>query len=255
MFEKFNETSAGWFNAIFTVVRHAGETMKNVQVNLLIDRHRFSKNARIHGKVDGKPMDLTVRKGPQEGDSYITGEYDGGITTLRINSGIAESGHAVFGRLGGTQVKGNWSESNSEGDVSFKLNKAELNVDRQPEEEAIETKGTRISSQSKITNSEGDEEFAILADGQRISMKVDRKEGGDIEIRGRSGGGQFRLQMKARGQDNDLQVDGKIPETLSLMPLMWELYGDDSLKTPEKPFTLGAAASVGAFWQTQIRPS
>ena len=40
--------------------------------------------------MDGKPMDLTVRKGPQEGDAYITGEYDRGITTLRINSGIAD---------------------------------------------------------------------------------------------------------------------------------------------------------------------
>lgn len=227
--------------------------MKNVPINLLIDRHRISKNARIFGKVNNKPLDLTVRKGPQAGDAYITGEYDGGITTLRINSGIAESGHAVFGRLGGTQVKGNWSESNKEGDITFKLNKAHLNVDRQVEEDAIETKGTRISAQSQVTNSEGDEEFALLADGKRVSMKVDRKESGDIEIRGKNGGETFRLTMKSRGQDNDLQVKGKIPENLSLMPLMWELYGDDSLDTPEKPLTMGAAASVGAFWQSQIR--
>lgn len=227
--------------------------MKNVSVNVVIDRHRFSKNARIHGKVNGKPMDLTVRKGPQEGDAYITGQYDGGVTTLRINSGVAKSGHAVFGRLGGTQVKGNWSETNKEGDVSFKLNKASLNVDRQLEKDAVVTKGTRISADSKVTNAEGDEEFALLADGKRVSMKVNRSESGDIEIRGRSGAGQFRLQMKSHGQDNDLRVTGKLPENLSLMPLMWELYGDDSLKTPEKPLTLGAAAGIGAFWQSQIR--
>lgn len=227
--------------------------MRNVNVNLKIDRHRISNNARIFGKLDGKEMDLTVRKGPQEGDAYITGEYDGGITTLRINSGIAESGHDVFGRLGGVRVKGNWSESNQEGDVTFKLNKAHLDIDREPEEDTTYVKGTQVRAESKLTNEEGDEEFAVLADGERISMKVDRKDGGDIEIRGRSGDGHFRLEMKARGQDNDLYVKGELPEAMGLMPLMWELYGDDSLETPEKPLSMGAAAGVGVFWQEQIR--
>ena len=227
--------------------------MRNVNVSLVIDRHRVSKNARIHGKVDGKALDLTVRKGPQEGDAYITGQYDGGITTLRINSGVAERGHAVFGRLGGTQVKGAWEETNSEGDVHFQLNKAKLHVDRQPEESSTTVRGTQVKGEAKVVNEDGDEEFAILADGQRISMKVDRSESGDIEIRGRSGEGRFRLEMKARGLDKDLYVRGKLPEAMSLMPLMWELYGDDSLKTPEKPMSLGAAAGVGVFWQEQIR--
>lgn len=226
--------------------------MSNVSVNVLIDRHRFSNNARIFGKVDGKPMDLVVRKGPQEGDSYITGDYDGGITTLRINSGIAESGHAVFGRLGGVQVKGQWDTTNQEGDVSFKLNKAAFEVDRQ-EGGVTESRGTKVRTESRLTNDEGDEQVALLVDGQRIKMSVDRQESGDIEIRGTSGGGAFRLQMKARGQDNDLQVTGELPESLSLMPLMWELYGDDSLETPTQPFTLGTAASLGAFWHGQIR--
>lgn len=226
--------------------------MRNVNVNLVIDRHRFSQNARLFGTVDNKPMDLVVRKGPQEGDAYITGEYDGGVTTLRINSGIVEQGHAVFGRLGGVPVKGQWDTVNEEGDVSFKLNKAALSVDRQAEG-ATEIKGTLVRSESRVTNSEGDEEVALLADGQRLNMSVDRKPTGDIEIRGRSGAGPFRLTMTARGQDNDLQLSGKLPENLSLMPLMWELYGDDSLKVPEQPFSMGTAAGIGAFWQGQIR--
>lgn len=227
--------------------------MRNVNVNLLIDRHGFSRNARIHGNLDGKPIDLTVRKGPQEGDAYITGEYDRGTTTLRINSGIAESGHDVFGRLGGVEVKGNWGVTNEEGDVSFKLNRAALEVDRQPESNSTVVKGTLVRAESKVVNTEGDEEFALLADGQRVSLKVDRKESGEIEIRGRSGDGNFRLQMTPRGRDRDLQVKGNLPETLGLMPLMWELYGDDSLRPPVQPMSLGAAAGVAAFWQEQIR--
>lgn len=227
--------------------------MKNVQVNVKIDRHRFSKNARIHGRVDGKTMDLTVRKGPQEGDAYITGEYDRGITTLRINSGLAESGHAVFGRLGGVQVKGHWEETNDEGDVTFKLNKANFQVDQQADEGLTTSEGTRVKSETTFTNDEGDEEGFITADGQRLSFKVDRKDSGNIVVTGKSGAGPYRLEMTAKGQDNDLIVKGRLPERMSLMPLMWELYGDDSLKVPENPLPLGAAASVGVFWQTQIR--
>ena len=226
--------------------------MKNVNVNVLIDRHRFSKNARIHGTVDGKPMDLTVRKGPQEGDAYITGEYDRGVTTLRINSGIAEHGHAVFGRLGGVSVKGQWDQTNEEGDLSFKLNKASFEVDRQPDG-VTESKGTMVRGKTHLTNAEGDEEMVLLADGQRIRMSVDRKESGDFEVRGTSGSGPFRLKMQARGLDNDLRLTGSLPEELSLMPLMWEIYGDDSLKTPEQPLDMGTAATLGAFWQGQIR--
>lgn len=226
--------------------------MRNVNVNVLIDRHRFSKNARIHGSVDGKNMDLTVRKGPQEGDAYITGEYDRGITTLRINSGIAEHGHKVFGRLGGVAVKGQWDQVNDEGDLSFKLNKASFEVDRQPEG-VTEAEGTMVRGKTQLTNAEGDEELVLLADGQRISMTVDRQESGDIEIRGKSGSGPFRLKMDARGMDRDMRVTGTLPEELSLMPLMWELYGDDSLRAPEKPLDMGTATTLGAFWQGQIR--
>lgn len=227
--------------------------MRNVNVNLLIDRHGFSRNARIHGNLDGKPIDLTVRKGPQEGDSYITGEYDRGVTTLRINSGIVDHGHAVFGRLGGVEVKGQWDVTNDEGDVSFKVNKAALEIDRQPEENSTVVKGTQVRSNSKVTNAEGDEEFALLVDGERVSMKVDRKESGEFEIRGRSGDGNFRLKMTPRGRDRDLQVRGDLPEALGLMPLMWELYGDDSLRPPVQPMSVGAAAGLAAFWQEQIR--
>lgn len=163
------------------------------------------------------------------------------------------SGHDVFGRLGGVEVKGNWGVTNEEGDVSFKLNRAALEVDRQPESNSTVVKGTLVRAESKVVNTEGDEEFALLADGQRVSMKVDRKESGEIEIRGRSGDGNFRLQMTPRGRDRDLQVKGNLPETLGLMPLMWELYGDDSLRPPVQPMSLGAAAGVAAFWQEQIR--
>ena len=63
----------------------------------------------------------------------------------------------------------------------------------------------------------------------------------------------LRLKMQARGLDNDLRLTGNLPEELSLMPLMWELYGDDSLKAPQQPFDMGTAATLGAFWQNQIR--
>ena len=147
---------------------------------------------------------------------------------------------------------GQWDTVNEEGDTSFKLNKASFDVDRQPEG-VTASKGTLVRGESRLVNDEGDEELVLLADGQRISMSVDRQESGDIEIRGKSGAGPFRLKMQARGLDNDLRLTGNLPEELSLMPLMWELYGDDSLKAPQQPFDMGTAATLGAFWQNQIR--
>lgn len=136
--------------------------------------------------------------------------------------------------------------------MSFKLNKASFEVDRQPEGKT-EAQGTLVRGHSSVVNAEGDEELQLFADGERIRMSVDRKESGDIEIRGNSGAGPFRLKMKARGLDNDLQLSGNMPENLSLMPLMWEVYGDDSLRPPSQPLNMGTAATLGAFWQGQIR--
>lgn len=221
--------------------------MSNVPINMTIDRHRTG-NARIHGKVGNTHHDVNVWKGPQVGDAYIEGRQNGETTTLRINSAFSDNGHSVFGRVAGVPFKGNWEQEPVEGDAQLSLNKAQLSVDQDPSTGATAALGTRIKADSQVTSAEGDETLTLLADGQRISLTVDRQADGDIDVRGRSGGGAFRFTMERRGQDGDLHIKGKIPESLSLLPVMWELYGDDSIEPPAKPLTLGTAAAVSAFW-------
>jgi hypothetical protein len=103
-----------------------------------------------------------------------------------------------------------------------------------------------------VLNTEGDEELTLLSDGQRINLTVDRKDGGNMEIRGRSGDGPFRLSVDRRGNNGDLRFKGTLPESLSLLPVMWEVYGDDSVEKPEKPLSMGAVATLSAFWQEKI---
>lgn len=224
--------------------------MSNLSVNMTIDRHG-SGNARIHGKMGSQYHDVTVRKGPEPGDAYLEGEQNELPTTLRINSAFSDNGHAVFGRLVGSEMKGNWEQEPVEGDATLFLNKAKMTVDQNPVTGVTETEGTRIRGTATRTNDEGDENVAITSDGLRISMSVDRKPGGDIEIRGKNGSDSFRLQMTRRGKDGDLMCKGSLPESLSLLPMMWELYGDDSKEPPARPLSMGAVASLSAFYASQ----
>lgn len=221
--------------------------MSNLSINLTIDRHR-SGNTRIHGKIGEQVHDVNVWKGPQVGDAYIEGRQNNEVTTLRINSAFSDNGHGVFGRIAGVPFKGEWVQEPVEGDASLSLNKARLEIDQNPEDSSTKLKGTRLQAESKLTNEEGDESLVLLADGQRIRMSVDRKPGGHFDVRGQGPGGQFRFTMDRKGQEGDLRIQGKIPESLSLLPVMWELYGDDSVQPPEKPLSLGTAASLSAFW-------
>lgn len=224
--------------------------MSNLSVNIKIDRHG-SGNARIHGKIGNQVHDVNVWKGPQPGDAYIEGEQNSLPTTLRINSAFSENGHAVFGRLVGTDFKGNWEQEPVEGDATLFINKARMTVDQNPATGVTESAGTRIKGTATRTNEEGDENVAITSDGQRISMTVDRQADGDIEIRGKAGGQNFRLDMTRKGKDGDLYCKGNLPESLSLLPVFWELYGDDSKEPPAKPLSMGAVASLSAFYGSQ----
>ncbi len=60
------------------------------------------------------------------------------------------------------------------------------------------------------------------------------------------------MKAQRRGQDGDLRITGTIPETLAFLPVVWELYGDDSLEPPAKPLSMGAAATLSAFYANQL---
>jgi hypothetical protein len=226
--------------------------MSNIPINMTIDRRRTGQ-ARIQGKAGSNFHGVNVSKGPTPGDAYIQGEQNGQTTTLRINSAFSDNGHGVFGRIAGVPFKGNWAQEPTQGDAELFLeNAGSLTIDVNPETGVTESQGTAIRSTAQIVNAEGDEELSLLADGQRINMKIDRKEGGSMEIRGRSGDGPFRVTIDRRGDQGDLRIKGTIPESLSLLPVMWELYGDDSVEKPEKPLSMGAVATMSAFWHSKI---
>jgi len=225
--------------------------MSNVTINMTIDRHR-SGNSRIHGKVGAQFHDVNVWKGPEPGDCYIEGQQNGATTTLRFNSAFSDHGQAIFGRLAGAQFRGNWEQEAQEGDVEMSLNKARLSIDQSPDGLQTECKGTQIQSSTEKTAADGDETLSLMAEGKRVQLSVDRDTQGDFEIRGRSGDGTFRLKMERRGQDGDLHIKGTIPENLAMLPVVWELFGDDSLEPPTKPLSMGAAATLSAFLASHL---
>lgn len=224
--------------------------MSNVAINMTIDR-RHTGQSRIQGKVGESFHGVNVSKGPTPGDAYIQGEQNGQTTTLRINSAFSDNGHGIFGRIAGVPFKGNWAQEPTEGDAELVLDNASLAIDVNPQTGVTESKGTQIRSTTTV-NAEGDEELSLLSEGRRIDMTVDRKEDGGMEIRGKNGGTPFRLSVDRKGNQGDLYFKGTLPQQLSLMPVMWELFGDDSVEKPEKPLSMGAVATMSAFWQSQI---
>ena len=225
--------------------------MSNVSIHMNVDRRRTGQ-ARVEGKVGANYHGVNVSKGPQPGDAYLQGQQNGETTTLRINSAFSDNGHGIFGRIAGVPFKGNWAQEPTEGDAELVLGNAKLNIDVNPETGVTESKGTQISSTSKVLNAEGDEELTLLSDGNRVDMTVDRQPGGKMDIRGRSGDGNFRVKIDSRGTPADLRIEGTLPEEFSLFPVMWELFGDDSVKRPDKPLSVGAVATMSAFWNLQL---
>lgn len=225
--------------------------MSHVSIHMNVDRRRTGQ-ARVEGKVGGNYHGVNVSKGPRPGDSYLQGEQNGETTTLRFNSAFSDNGQGIFGRIAGVPFKGNWAQEPIEGDTELILGTAKLNIDVNPETGVTETKGTRISSTTKVLNAEGDEQLTLLADGTRIDMRVDRQPGGRTDIRGRSGDGHFRVKIDSRGTPADLRIEGTLPDKFALFPVMWELFGDDSVEKPDKPLSMGAVATLSAFWQQQL---
>lgn len=226
--------------------------MSNISINMNIDRRRGGQ-ARVQGKAGSNYHGVNVSKGPKPGDINLQGDQNGKATTLRISSAFSDNGHGILGRIAGVPFKGNWAQEPIEGDAELFLeNNGSLTIDVNPETGVTESKGTAISSTATIVNAEGDEELNLLADGNRIKMTVDRKEDGGMEIRGRSGDGRFRMTIDRRGDQGDLAFKGTLPESLSLLPMMWEVYGDDSVEKPEKPLSMGAVATLSAFWHSKI---
>lgn len=222
--------------------------MSIAPINITIDRHA-SGNTRIHGTVGANRHDVNVWKGPTEGDSYVEGRQNGEPTTLRINSYFSDNGHGVLGRVAGVPFKGELTRA-ADGDLGLTLNKANLTLDVTGSE--LSSAGTRIKSTGSVTNAEGDETLTLLADGRQVKLTVDRQADGDIELRGTSGDGPFRCTMERSGVQGDLRVKGTLPESLGLLPVMWELYGNDSVQPPAQPITMGAAATLSAFWGTHL---
>lgn len=226
--------------------------MSNIPIAMTIDR-RAGGQARIQGKAGHSFSAVNVSKGPAPGDIYLQGEQNGQTTTLRINSAFSDNGHGIFGRLAGVPLKGNWAQESSEGDAELVFgNNSRLSLDLNPQTGETRAEGTAIRGTARLLNAEGDEELSLLADGRRISLEVDRKDGGDMVIRGKSGEGPFRLSVERRGRHGDLSLQGTLPESLSLLPIMWEIYGDDSVEKPEKPLSMGAVATLSAFWHSQL---
>lgn len=222
--------------------------MSIASVNINIDRHA-SGNTRITGTIGANRHDVNVWKGPTEGDAYVEGRQNGEPTTLRINSYFSDNGHGVLGRVAGVPFKGELVRK-EDGDVALSLNKATLDIDVSPE--GLKATGTQVKSTGTVVNAEGDETLTLLADGRQIKMTVDRQADGDIELRGTSGDGPFRCTMQRSGNQGDLRVQGTLPESLELLPVMWELYGNDSVQPPAQPLTMGAAATLSAFWDNHL---
>lgn len=211
-----------------------------------------SGNSRISGKVGDNSHQVNVWKGPQPGDSYTEGEQNGAPTTLRFNSAFSDNGQGIFGRLAGTPLKGNWSQEQTEGDVEVSLDKAKLTIDVDPASGKTEVVGTRIRGTSQVLNDEGDENLTLLADGQQIKMSIDRQPNGKIEVRGKDGDGSFRFKMEPKGVTGSMRISGTMPEALEFLPVVWELYGNDSVQPPAKPLSFGSAACFSAFLETQV---
>ena len=227
--------------------------MRNVAVNIKIDRHLTNGSARVTGHFGDKNVDLSLRRDVSDSKTRIQGLMDLDSVNLSVDRSFDRGYGALRGRVGKSRLNGSIERHTPDGDTTFELSHSRMTIDRsrQGQTVSIDSFDTRGAFQREPKD--GDESGSFRHDGDFLDYSIDRQEGtGDFSLTGRSSAGRFSLQAKRSLSDGDLQMKGTMPEGTEWMPLLWELLGDGKNIPDNDPLYPGSVLAMSLHMHDEV---
>lgn len=222
--------------------------MRNINVQLTIDRHVSNGSAYLNGKIGDDNIALSVKRGASDGDAKVTGDWGSPDSVDLVFTRDAGEGYTSFqGKLKGEPVDATLNKKVG-GDSTTRLEDGRYEVDRDRRGENVDLSGTDVRGDFQRELRDGDEQGVISVQGERIRFSIDREpKSGDFEISGTSSDGRFRLNVDKNRNDGDLSLSGSMPEGAELFPLFWEILGDDKNIPDKNPYYPGSLLGMSLF--------
>lgn len=225
--------------------------MRNVSVNLTIDRHITNGSAHIHGKVDGAPVSMQVSRGAADGTAAVSGNWDEDRVQLSFNRDRHEGYNAIQGQIGEQEIAATLSRRMPDGDTEMRMGGDTLDVNRQNRGRKVRLSSEDISGEYQ-RNWQGDELGAVWVGDNKVRFHIDRDpRSGNFDIVGGTSGGQYRLHAQREPQDGDLTLTGSLPQGAEMFPLLWEVLGDDKNVVDRNPMYPGSLVTMSMFMDQQ----
>jgi hypothetical protein len=223
--------------------------MRNVTIQLTIDRHRSNGSAQLKGRVDNKDVSLSVSRGTTDATAYVNGNWGSDDQVqLAFNRDVHQGYNRIDGEMDGHDIHATLNRG-LDGDTDMRMGGGRFEVDRDQKGENVAIRGTDVRGRVERELREGDEQGELTLDGERVRFSIDRDPlSGDFNIAGRSPGGRFELQAKRQESDGDLELTGTLPEGSQMFPLFWEILGDDKNIPDRNPLYPGSLVGMSLFF-------
>lgn len=211
--------------------------MRNINVQLTIDRHASNGNAYLRGRMGEHDVSLSVQRGASDGAARVQGDWGDRDSVDLVFDRRANDGYTGFrGTLRGKQVDATLRKEVG-GDSTTSMSGTRYEVDRDQRGERVVLRGSDVDGRFDRDLAEGDERGSVTVEDQYVRFAVDRDpRSGDFEISGRSSDGSYRLEVSREQFDGDLTLSGSLPEDAELFPLFWEILGDDKNIPDRNPY-------------------
>lgn len=224
--------------------------MRNVGMNLVIDRHLTNGTAFIRGEVGGRRVDVRIDRGVDDGNAYVKGQVGQDGVNITFTRSAQEGYESAKGVYGTTKLDSDIRRSMPDGDTDISSFGAHLIIDRQSYGQHVELRAPDFRGSIGRQYPDGDERGYLSVRDDQMSYSLDRDErSGGFLLSGTTQAGVFRLEGVRHGRDGDLSLKGSVPEGLQMFPVLWEILGDDKNVPDRNPEYFGNVMGMSTFLQ------
>ncbi len=227
--------------------------MRNIPVNLTIDRHNNNGSARIYGRVDGERVSMNMRRDLPDTDAVVSGNWDKDRVQLTFNRDASQGYNQIRGSIGDRSMNGNLNRRMPDGDTSLRMANSSLDVDRDRRGQNVNLRSSELQGRYSRNLRDGDESGSWTVAGENVRFNIDRDiRTGDFTISGANEAGRFSLKVDMDlDNDRDLTMRGTLPEGAEMFPLLWEVLGDDKNIPDRNPLYPGSLLAMSMFMDKQ----